>query len=79
MSDSLSDIVRLVTTHPRSDFYPPGNVSSQLPEPVIATRRLVRLSSERCFLRAMKKAAEARPDVMALANELVTVYHSKVL
>ena len=52
MATSVSDIVRLVETHPHSDFYLPANLIGQMPVDVISTRSIVRLSPDRCFVLA---------------------------
>ena len=50
VSGSIEDIVRLVATLPRSDFYLPANITAQLPAETLSTRSIVRLSPERLFL-----------------------------
>lgn len=49
---SIDDILRLVETHPESDFYVPTSLAGRLPSPVLAGRRMVPLSRDRCFLLA---------------------------
>ena len=49
---SVDDILRLVETHPESDFYVSTALMRRLPAPVLAGRRLVPLSRDRCFLLA---------------------------
>jgi 4-amino-4-deoxy-L-arabinose transferase-like glycosyltransferase len=53
MAPSLADIVRLVDTHPHTDFYLPGDIVNQVLPEVTSTRRIVRLSADRLFLLAM--------------------------
>jgi hypothetical protein len=52
LAGSMDEIVRLVVTHPAADFYLPANVVVQLPEEVIAARRMVLFSRDRSFLLA---------------------------
>jgi hypothetical protein len=53
MAPTLADIVRLVDTHPHTDFYLPGDIVNQVPPEVTSTRRIVRLSADRSFLLAI--------------------------
>jgi hypothetical protein len=52
MSGSVADIVQLVATRPRSDFYLPADITAQLPPETLASRSIVHLSPERSFLLA---------------------------
>jgi len=52
MASSIDDIVRLVETHPHSDFYLESNIAAQIPAETSAARRIVRLSRDRCFVLA---------------------------
>jgi hypothetical protein len=52
MAASVDEIVRLVETHVRSDFYLPANIIAHVPAEVISARRIVRLSPARCFVLA---------------------------
>ena len=52
VADSVDEIVRLVATHPRDDFYLPENIRDRLPLEATAGRRTVRLSTDRSFLLA---------------------------
>jgi 4-amino-4-deoxy-L-arabinose transferase-like glycosyltransferase len=61
VASSVDEIVRLVATHPRDDFYLPVNIRDRLTEEATARRRMVLLSRDRCFLLA-EDAAENRVD-----------------
>jgi 4-amino-4-deoxy-L-arabinose transferase-like glycosyltransferase len=50
---SPADIVRLVATHPHTDFYLGRDIFSRIPPEVRSTRRIVPLSADRSFLLAM--------------------------
>ena len=52
MAASVDDIVRLVATHPDSDFYLQASIIHQIPPDVMAAKRIVRLSADRCFVLA---------------------------
>ena len=47
---SVEDILQLVEAHPESDFYIPTSFVGQIPPPLLAGRRIVTLSRDRCFL-----------------------------
>jgi hypothetical protein len=61
MAGSVDEIVRLVATHPRDDFYLPANIRDRLTAEATAGRRTVVLSAERSFLLAAD-APENRVD-----------------
>jgi hypothetical protein len=61
MAGSVDEIVELVATHPRDDFYLPANIRERLTVETIASRRTVHLSPERSFLLAAD-APEKRAD-----------------
>jgi hypothetical protein len=70
VATSADEIVRLVATHPRDDFYLPENIRDRLTAEATAGRRTVRLSPERSFLLAAE-SPEERFDLMIGTNVFI--------